>query len=64
MDKNQTDDLAAGKIEQNMVVYGDLIFPFEHGFSIAAELQSISTKYKDVDDYSALVFNISGKVTF
>lgn len=64
MDKNQTDDLAAGKIEQNMVIYGDLIFPFEHGFSIAAELQSISTKYKDVDDYSALVFNISGKVTF
>jgi len=64
MDKNQTDDLAAGKIEQNMVVYGDLIFPFEHGFSIAVELKSISKKYKDVDDYSEPVINISGKVLF
>jgi hypothetical protein len=64
MDKNQTDDLAAGNIEQNMVVYGDLIFPFEHGFSIAAELQSITTSIKDGDDNSALIFNVSGKVTF
>jgi hypothetical protein len=64
MDKNQTDDLAAGSIEQNMVVYGDLIFPFEHGFSIAAELQSITTSIKDGDDNSALIFNVSGKVTF
>jgi hypothetical protein len=64
IDKNQTDDLAAGKIEQNMVVYGDLIFPFEHGFSIAVELQNITTKYKDDNDYSVLIFNVSGSVTF
>lgn len=64
MDKNQTDNLAAGKTEQNMVIYGDLIFPFEHGFSIAAELQSITTSIKDGDDNSALIFNVSGKVTF
>jgi hypothetical protein len=64
MDKNQTDNLAAGAQEQNTVVYGDIIFPFDHGFSIALEVQSISTKIKDGDTNSALVFNISGKIGF
>ncbi len=64
MDKNQTDDLAAGAREQNTVVYGDIIFPFDHGFSIALEVQSISTKIKDGDTNSALVFNVSGKIGF
>ena len=61
---DQSDDLMAGLIEQNTVFYGDVIFPFEHGFSIALEVQNISTKIKDGDTESALVFNISGKVVF
>ena len=64
IDKNQTDDIAAGGVKQNTVIYGDLIFPFEHGFSIALELQNISTKIQNSDTNSAIVFNISGKVSF
>lgn len=64
MDTNQTDDLADGAYESNTVIYGDLIFPCSSGFSIALELQSISTKIKGGDSNSALVFNVSGKVGF
>ena len=64
MDKNQTDNLSPGATEQNTVIYGDLIFPFGNGFSIALEAQSITTKIKGGDKNSALVLNVSGKVDF
>ena len=64
MDKNQTDDLPTGAIEQNTVFYGDLIFPIDHGFSVALELQSITTSMKGADSNTAIVFNLAGKITF
>ncbi|MDW7681913.1 MAG: hypothetical protein SCK70_15230, partial [bacterium] len=64
MDKNQTDNLGDGHIEQNSVIYGDIIFPFGYGFSIALEVQNISTKIKGGDTYSAMVFDIAGKIVF
>lgn len=64
MDTNQTDDLADGAVESNTVIYGDLIFPCKSGFSLALELQSISTKIKGGETNSALVFNVSGKIGF
>jgi len=64
MDKNQTDNLADGAIEQNTVFYGDLILPIDHGFSIAIELESITTSVKNADSNSAIVFNVSGKIAF
>jgi len=63
MDKNQTDDLVSG-IEQNSVIYGDIIFPFGNGFSIVLEAQHISTKIKGGDTNSALVFDIAGVLNF
>ncbi|MFH1320021.1 MAG: hypothetical protein ABII90_05120, partial [Bacteroidota bacterium] len=74
MDMNQTDDLGVGAIESNSVFYADLIFPIKHGFSVALELQSISTTIGEVNvtdptlvDFnakSAMVINLAGKVTF
>lgn len=64
MDNNQTDDLAAGAIESNSAIYGDIIFPFGNGFSIALEVQNISTKIKGGDTNSALVFDIAGILNF
>ncbi|MCK5077298.1 MAG: hypothetical protein KAR38_13030 [Calditrichia bacterium] len=64
MDKNQTDDLAAGDKESNMVIYGDVIFPIANGFSFSVELGNISTKIKDGDTHSALFGIVSGKVSF
>ena len=64
MDKNQTDNLVAGNIEQNTVIYGNFIFPIENGFSFAAELQNISTKVNALNDNSALIFNLAAKLTF
>ncbi len=68
MDKNQTDDkwLADHNIDSNIAIYGDLIYPVAHGFSITFEVESISTSYvgEDVDTDSALIFDVAGKVTF
>lgn len=64
MDNNQTDDLAAGATESNSTIYGDIIFPFGNGFSIALEAQNISTKIKDGDTNSALVFDVAGILSF
>ncbi len=64
MDKNQTDNLSEGHIEQNSVIYGNVIFPFGHGFSIALEVQNISSKIKGGDTNSAMVFDIAGILNF
>jgi len=64
MDKNQTDDLAEGLVEQNSTIYGDIMFPMGNGFCISLEAQSISTKIKDGDTNSALVFDIAGIINF
>jgi len=64
MDQNQTNDLAAGNRESNTVIYGDLIFPVQKGFSIALEVQNITTAIKDGEDNSATVVNLSGKIAF
>lgn len=64
MDKNDTKDLADGKIESNTVMYGDLIFPISDGYSIALEVQNINTKIKGGKNNIATVINLAGKVTF
>ena len=64
MDVNQTDNLSGGAVENNIVIYGDLIFPMTNGFSIAMEFQSINTALKNQDNNSALVFILSGKISF
>jgi hypothetical protein len=65
MDKNQTDNLAAGSIEQNLIIYGDLIFPIASGFSVALEIGNISTTIKGADEKNTALFGIlSGKVAF
>jgi len=64
MDKNNTDDLAAGKIEQNNTLYGDLIYNIGYGCSVALEYQSITTKIKDGKEHSARIINVSGKIVF
>lgn len=64
MDKNNTDDIADGKVENNTVIYGDFVFPIANGFSLAAEVESIKTSFKNADSNSAIVFNFSAKVTF
>lgn len=63
-DKNQTDKLATNAIESNSTIYGDIIFPFGNGFSIALEAQHISTKTKGSDTNSALVFDVAGILSF
>jgi hypothetical protein len=64
MDKNQTDNLSNGAIEQNLVIYGDLIFPVISGFSISLELGNITTSIVEQDDRTALVGFLSGKFAF
>lgn len=65
MDKNQTDNLADGSIEQNMVIYGDLIFPIAGGFSVALEIGNITTTIKGASDKNTALFGIiSGRVNF
>jgi hypothetical protein len=52
-------------IEQNFLIYGDLIFPVVSGFSIALELGNITTSVVGVDDdRTALVGMLSGKFAF
>lgn len=64
MDKNNTDNLVDGFVENNTAIYGDFIFPIANGFSLAAEVESIKTSFKNADSNSAIVFNLSGKITF
>ena len=64
MDKNNTDNLVDGFVENNTAIYGDFIFPIANGFSLAAEVESIKTSLKNADSNSAIVFNLSGKITF
>ncbi len=64
VDKNQTDNLSNGATEQNMMIYGDLIFPITKEFSIAMELGNITTSIKGSDDRTALIGILSGKVNF
>lgn len=64
MDKNQNDKITNGLVEQNFIVYGHLNFPIASGFSLAIEVESISTKVKGYSDRSAIVGIFSGKVNF
>jgi len=64
VENNTTEDLADGETEQNMTVYGDIIIPIADHFSFTLEYQQIMTSVKGVDDYSAGVIDISGKVIF
>lgn len=69
LDKNQTDNLAAGATAQNFVIYGNFVFPIVSGFSISLELGNISTTLQgdeEVDEKtnSALYLFLSGKVAF
>jgi hypothetical protein len=78
MDQNNTDEkfLGSGDVISNMVVYGNLTFPFPGGFALIFEVMNITTEYKDgivrysggrsagEEKRSALVLNLSGRVTF
>jgi len=64
MNKNKTDNLAAGAVESNTVIYGDLIFPIYKGYSMALEVQNITTGIKDKDNNSATVINLAAKIVF
>ena len=74
MDKNNTEKMSVNAIEGNTVIYGDLVFPIKHGFSVALEFQNIKTtvatkvdansKVTDRKDYSANIINLSAKVVF
>ena len=64
MDNNQTDNIGTGTVEQNLLIYGDLIFPITKEFSVAFELESITTKIKGLDNRTALVGFLSGKINF
>ncbi|MDD3876639.1 MAG: hypothetical protein PHT69_08465 [Bacteroidales bacterium] len=74
MDNNTSETFAVNNIEKNTVVYGDLIFPIKHGFSIALEVMNINTTVVSKVDVNkkiterksniANVVNLSAKVNF
>lgn len=64
VDKNQTDDIANGTIEQNMLLYGNFIFPITKEFSLAFEVGNITTGVKGEDNRSAIFGFVSGKLNF
>ncbi|KUG26181.1 hypothetical protein ASZ90_003987 [hydrocarbon metagenome] len=64
LDKNQTDNLADGVIEQNFLVYSNLIFPITKEFSLALEVGNITTSVKGEDDRTAIFGLLSGKLNF
>lgn len=74
MDNNSSDDFKTGAIEKNSMLYGDLIFPLKHGFSVALEVQNLATtvvtgvdasnKITTSQDNKATVIGLSGRVTF
>jgi hypothetical protein len=65
LDKNQTDNLSNGAIEQNFVLYGNFNFPIVNGFSISLELGNISTTLEGIDEKNTAMYGfLSGKVGF
>ena len=65
LDDNQTEDIVDGSIEQNFVIYGDLIFPIAYGFSISLEVGNISTTIKGSEEKNNALYSfLSGKVSF
>ncbi len=73
-DRNTSDKYAVGELARNRVVYGDLIFPIKHGFSVALEYQYITTNkinsletngdIAHTDRFTAGIINLSAKLTF
>ena len=65
LDDNQTEDIVDGIVEQNFVIYGDLIFPIAYGFSISLEVGNISTTIKGSEEKNNALYSfLSGKVAF
>jgi len=65
LDENQTDDLSDGSTDQNIVIYGDLVFPIAYGFSISIEIGHISTTITGNDEENTAWYSfLSGQVTF
>jgi hypothetical protein len=71
MNTSDDEDMSPMDVEQNMVLYGDAIFPMGHGFSFCVEVASITTSFKEddvnditYDDESAFVIDFAGKVAF
>jgi hypothetical protein len=74
MDENKSDHFKENAIEKNMVVYGDIVFPIKHGYSIALEVMNITTtiitgvdeknQITESKDNKAMVIGLSGRVTF
>ena len=72
-DMNKSDAFGVGNIEKNTVLYGDLIFPIKHNFSVAFEYMNINTSVVDAvnageisttKENTASVINLSVKVNF
>jgi hypothetical protein len=74
MDQNTADDadFMVSNLKSNTVIYGDIIFPVKHGFSITLEVESISSEVvtmmvnnvPETTTQSALVVILSGKLNF
>lgn len=74
VDKNNSHSFPINALEKNSILFGDLIFPIRHGFSVAMELQNIKTtkvtgidlnnKVSETEKYNANVISISGRVSF
>ncbi|HOZ29819.1 MAG TPA: hypothetical protein PLL66_02785 [Bacteroidales bacterium] len=64
MDKYTNETIAAGSITNNSVIYGNLCYNINHGFSLALEFQNISTKYEAIDAQTANVISLAGKLAF
>ncbi len=74
MDKNNSDKFKIGAVDQNSMIYGDLIFPIKHGYSIALEVMNLTTtvatgnietnEVTGSKDNKAMVIGLSGRVTF
>ncbi|MGE0089882.1 MAG: hypothetical protein AB7S50_10470 [Bacteroidales bacterium] len=72
-DRNTSDKYAIDDLATNKVLYGDLIFPIKHGFSVALEYQYITTnkvtfvennEIEHTDRFTAGIINLSAKLTF
>jgi len=73
-DRNTSDKYAIGDLSTNKVLYGDLVFPIKHGFSVALEYQYITTNkinsletngdIANTDRFTAGIINLSAKITF
>lgn len=73
-DRNTSDKYAVNDLASNKVLYGDLVFPIKHGFSVALEYQYITTNkiswletngdIAHTDRFTAGIINLSAKLTF